>query len=237
MANIVKYVPAGSNYNPHTDSDVGTVVSYNSSTRRVEFKDIDFNALGALLGLTKPFTFKDCVLSPNVNPNAIFKPSTSAPYTLADFAGYNHTNKHNVIDDSIFTAYTTGDPSIPGNLYFAHSGSQYTGNYTMDLRTHTSIFTPNVHTVKVSFDVLMYYIGADTVVQDTIDSKTFSTTQLTSGRTQSTTSSFTFKKVDSGIAAVPIFYLKNIIVSLLDRYGNTIETESLPQIEIEYRWP
>lgn len=90
MANVVKYVPAGSSYDPYTDSDVGTVVSYNSSTGRVEFKDIDFNALGSLLGLTKPFTFKDCVLSPNVNPNAIFKPSTTAPYTLADFAGYQH---------------------------------------------------------------------------------------------------------------------------------------------------
>ena len=66
MAYVTRTIPVGVNYDPYTDSDVGIIVSYNPSTRTVVFKDIDFNALGALLGLTKPFTLEDCVLSPRV---------------------------------------------------------------------------------------------------------------------------------------------------------------------------
>jgi len=94
MAYVTRTIPVGANYDPYTDSDVGIIVSYNPSTRTVVFKDIDFNALGALLGLTKPFTLEDCVLSPNVNPNALFKPSTTPPYTLGDFAGYQHPSRY-----------------------------------------------------------------------------------------------------------------------------------------------
>ncbi len=112
MAYVTRTIPVGVNYDPYTDSDVGIIVSYNPSTRTVVFKDIDFNALGALLGLTKPFTLEDCVLSPNVNPNALFKPSTTPPYTLGDFAGYQHLSTYFPL------THTSADPV--SSRYVAH---------------------------------------------------------------------------------------------------------------------
>mgnify|MGYP000891905444 CR=1 FL=1 len=172
MAYVTRTIPVGVNYNPYTDSDVGIIVSYNPSTRTVVFKDIDFNALGALLGLTKPFTLEDCVLSPNVNPNAIFKPSTTPPYTLGDFAGYQHLSLAtyfpltNTSEDPVSSSYTAHSYTfIPNDgLYFDNPPTSFSEMF----RGVTTINDPDIGLWNTSNITNMYrmFEGATAFNQD-----------------------------------------------------------------------